>query len=55
MRNGDLYKMQGMHRIGLSVEEIAKRFRASYTLEEIQPFFPEKPKRGRPKKVADDE
>lgn len=51
MRNGDLYKMQAMkEKIGMSNEDICRQFKGMYSIEEINEFLPDKPKRGRPKK-----
>lgn len=58
MRNGDVYRIQGMRSNGKSDEEIILYFCKQYSRDEILKFIPKpKPKRGRPRKkevVADE-
>ena len=54
MINGHLYRMRGWVAQGVSMDEIAHRFRNVYSREEIESFLAP-PKRRRRRKVTSDE
>ena len=54
MRNGDVYKIAGMLKTGLSETDIVRFFRNRYSEEEVKRFIPQKRKpRAKPKVTED--
>lgn len=52
MKNGDLYRIQGWLKSGVSMDEVAHRFRNIYSREEIEKFLPKERKTIRKKRAA---
>jgi len=40
MRNGDVYKIQGMVKAGASEKEVLERFKHDYPADEVKKFIP---------------
>lgn len=55
MKNGDLYKIQGLLKSGTSFDDIVHRFRNVYSREEIESFLTPPKRRGRPKKTYEED
>ena len=52
MRNGDVYKIQGMAKSGVSESDIVHHFRNRYEADEVRKFLPVKAKASRRKAAA---
>lgn len=55
MKNGDLYRMQGLLKTGSSLDDVINRFKNRYSREEIESFLTPPKRRGRPKKTYEED